>query len=780
METLLILGTSALGYYLNGNRKSIDTNVKVSSSDVPSGNGNIYDSDRSIQIKQDELKMAIPKYNEKVKRMFPYDYQKPNSVFPAAANDSNDINPSVFGILGNSTQDNFRNNLLNTTQVNNNYAAFNPYTSKQIVSTDNALNSPMFQGSFVPTQPYNDQGQPISLLSGQPLDTSHMNMNQEFGSVVKQPMMSNDNAYSLLERYTGVPSVENQGTYSMKREVINPLPSNPENPILPNLSQLHDRYSRANTAVGKTGINNFVSPVKQFRDIPFNQDTRVIPKNIDQTRSKNNQKMSYKGVMTGGQKGSTRGMVPTLRDNPYSLLTELNPNDYAPNKSVVTSSKVMVYPNVNEDTIRTQEYNASYKAPPQFSSKFDSISNTYKTMYQDINHDRVNRDIGTFKPGFGTAVNTTNSKTVRSGYQLLTGNKENLAKQNAGHDNRLGYYQNVNVPDYTLRDSVTQNTTGAINPSMNTKYNSAYQKIQQGIDLEVTNTELNIHNKYTGQGHYDLGMGIYNQGIEPFIANKETLLYDNSKNGSRHALTGKGLTYDSVFETTNLTDNTRENDRKGTAGPKNQVNKNQYEDSQVTQDGYNAVSTQDYFGNNTAFIKKDINRRDFVNSVRNDYEELNAGLHYNPGYRDIGDDGKRTQGIMVQQDQVVPGTMNSGLARDSKKSYVDIEYNLKNNKNEPDASLFGMRTQPLADEVYKSEYKIKDLSSENTRLDRGIALQNQKNGPYGNDLQNNRIGEMSEKVNVVEHRRNPVPIQKIPKSKVTANPFPWIKKKKTS
>lgn len=306
----------ALGYQLNKDGKqnrSFNRNIIVSPNRIPSGSV-IYDSNRVAEVDNYMRNVAAAKHADKVRQMFPLDYDKPINIYP---NDLQSDNPATLLDLGGlgAAGDNFQKNVAQAASTNINVAAYNPQTGRPLETTvANVDASPMFRPAAF-QQRISEFGAPVSLLTGLPLDVTHANMNPMFGKMVRQPGVSNENTQVLLERYTGVPSSEDQGTYGVKREVLNPLPSNPENPQKANIQQVADLYQRAAWSIKPS--HDYQTPVKAFRDMPMKSDVRIMPLSIDQMRGALHKQVTYSGVMIPGQKGSTRPMMPNMRKNPW-------------------------------------------------------------------------------------------------------------------------------------------------------------------------------------------------------------------------------------------------------------------------------------------------------------------------------------------------------------------------------------------------------------------------------------------------------------------------------
>ncbi|KAI8905391.1 hypothetical protein DFJ77DRAFT_443722 [Powellomyces hirtus] len=188
----------------------------------------------------------------------------------------------------------------------------------------------------------------ISLLSGLPLDMQHNNMQPFFGSHLKQPGVENANSQVLLERFTGMPSTNDQGTYRARQEVMNSLPNNPENLRRPDLSQMPDLYQRVGAGV---------KPSYEYQT-----------PDINQTRGVNNKQITYEGVIVPGQKGSSRGMLPTIQTR-WDMSKETTAQDMNPNRAAGTGKQWALSPVIRNTASTTQSREVNYFSAPNFQRK---------------------------------------------------------------------------------------------------------------------------------------------------------------------------------------------------------------------------------------------------------------------------------------------------------------------------------------------------------------------------------------------------------------------------
>lgn len=280
MELPIVAGILGLGYYLNDNRPK--------KNNVLGEPKNIYESKRSLKIRQDELKHA-----EKV-------WKEPNRIMPGPPK----IDPTL---------------LFNKVDYADNKlpVEFNSYDKGDIyVDVKEHQNNPI---NFYNTNSPISGGQHGISLTGEPIVPNsfvHNNMVPFFGGRVKQNVDDKANQ-TVLEHFTG-----NIDNYQQKKE-IGPMfkaETNVSNPygMASTTTFMHDRI------IPSKMMNN-VTPIERVRVGPglnqgytsqpsggFQQaNTRdyVLPKTVDELRTKNNPKLTYAGRVLSGKGVSKPGKI---------------------------------------------------------------------------------------------------------------------------------------------------------------------------------------------------------------------------------------------------------------------------------------------------------------------------------------------------------------------------------------------------------------------------------------------------------------------------------------
>ena len=725
MEMLIIGSGCLLGYMLNKDggkqgRTVTAKDVPLSANRLPNGTL-IYDSNRVEEVKQYEQNLAAGKYDEKMKQLYPETYAQPLSVHPDDSFAGTGY-PAPIAALGDvdTGKAQYDLSLQQAMATNANTGAFDPASGLALFpsTADTIDSSPMFRAfEFKGPMVNNELPQvsgPISLLSGQPLDMTHHNMQPMFGSMVKQTGVENANSQVLLERFTGMPSTDDQGTYRPRQEVLNPLPNNPDPLARANISQA-DIYSRAQSTMKSS--HEYVNPVASFRDLPLQSDSiRILPYDIDQTRGGQHKQITYEGVMIPGQKGSTRGMLPNMRENRWDLLQETQFTDLNPNRAATSGKNWSITPNVRNVLATTQDPETNYFTAPNHQRKVGDYSSLLQSHHATAD-ETVSRRLEPFSPGFGTARGTGAGRNV--GTMMLRETEKGLQKKYTGQPfKNVGSRQaNVTAPEYTLKDASSVNTVGPVNAS-GTKDNTAYRK--QNVDAPVTTKDMNSRNRYRGQPHKNLGMGFKKQGIEKWTTNKEINQF--SKTGNPKNFVAAHMSYDAIFEPD--MDRTIEGDRYGVGTKGMTLAK---KTGEVNDKAGASLIVEDYVGNPSAHIAQGRDRNAFADGLTEDVggSRLEFGGHMNSGKLAVAAPGSRESAMRVHEDRSVQGRMNVPLRRDNPNGDgLSIEAQLKEDCGSTQERRMVQRTQPLAVVTDRMPVSIKTRNVEalNPRLDTGIKI----------------------------------------------------------
>ncbi len=725
MEMLIIGSGCLLGYILNkdGSKQSRaqTADVHISPNRLPNG-PLIYDSNRVAEVKSIEQDLAAGKFQEKIKQTFPDTYAQPVSVFPGDDYATAGY-PAPLAALADTSSgvSQYANNVKQAMTSNTNTGAYDPSTGHALFpSTAETIDSsPMFR-AFEFKGPMVEDGStptsgPLSLLSGQPLDMNHNNMQPMFGANVYQSSAEDANSQVRLERFTGLPSTDDQGTYRNKVEVMNPLPNNPDSLSRANISQVADIYERAQTSVKPS--HEYITPVQAVRDAPMQADAiRILPYDIDQTRGALNKQVTYEGVMIPGQKGSTRGMLPNARDNPWDLSKMTSIKDFAPNRAVGNGKNLTLTPTVRNVLATTQDREMNYFTAPNHQRKLGDYSGRLSSQ-QATTDATVTRRMEAFSPGFGTARRATNVGPNVGTLMVKDTEGETAIKYTGQPFKNVGMTsRNVTAPGYTLKDASAENTVGAVNAS-GLKSNTSYRS--QKLNAPVTTKDLNGKNRYRGQPHKNLGMGFVKQGIQKWTTNKETNQFSQRGN-PMSSVTGH-MSYDALFEDT--MDKTVAGDRYGVA--KGRTAK-EVVTGEVNNNAGPSLEVEDYVGIPSASIPAGQDRKALADSWEGDGgRRVDFGGHVNGGKHAIGPAGARKSAMRIGQDTTVMGRMNVPMRHDNPNlDGISVEAQLKTDAEVAASRPMVQRTQPLQVVTDRMPVVVKTRNVEalNPRLDTGTRI----------------------------------------------------------
>ena len=223
------------------------------------------------------------------------------------------------------------------------------YSNKEIYSNKNQYNKEFFNIQK-PNQSF------VSQLTGTVIENFEHNNMQPFFK--KTPNFSHNNSENILERHTGSSGV----SFRKKTEVKNMFTDKkPDFSFVNGSPVLNSNNNVLEIIKGNTrGLKNNELPFEKvrigpglddgFTNLPsggFNQSkTRdiVIPKSVDQLRTKNNPKIEYEGRVIAGKKIDTRGLFEKFNKK---LPNRFYKND--PSRYLVTGNESIRGPKMKEN-----------------------------------------------------------------------------------------------------------------------------------------------------------------------------------------------------------------------------------------------------------------------------------------------------------------------------------------------------------------------------------------------------------------------------------------------
>lgn len=296
-----------VGYQFNKNGKVTrnDDNIRnsISKNNTPTGN-NVYNSISSKEYVQEQQTLANKRYDLSKNPIN-------TNIIPASFNSSyqtpviNSILPSVTKNVDMSKNDQNLNNMINSPM-------FKPVPFKTLGAS---LTGPMESSGYAPILTENFGN--ISQLTGQLLDTNHVNMVPHFGSHVKQNIEPDKNQ-SILERYTGISGNEIR---IKKKEIANMYDSVQENifghHFVPDLSRIvQSSYKTSQSPIEKIQVSPIpgASNRSQYRT---NTQRNVNPRQTNRTPD------SIAGI---NQSQTTRGILGHVSKNRPDTTWETGPD----------------------------------------------------------------------------------------------------------------------------------------------------------------------------------------------------------------------------------------------------------------------------------------------------------------------------------------------------------------------------------------------------------------------------------------------------------------------
>lgn len=542
--TLGLVGlTTLVGYMFSKGNGDKDNGVSVKGNmpqrssvenfDKPSG-ADIYSSNRVNEVNDEVLKASLANYsraeNPAETGVLPPIYNSYSAVGNAEIMDPS-LNTSLLN----------ENALKEMYKVNRNADVTATGTPPPID------NRPMFQslmgtGKGTPdksmTEPTSAFDNSItaaatSLLTGLPLDNNHNNMVPFFGSNVKQNLEEFGNE-PLLERYT-----QQSSTFRHKKEV-EPFFNTPQ----------QDIYGVNYTS--SVSQDRFVPSLFRQNEKPFDPeripapiagtvDNKILPqfKDVDDLRSANKPKESYKARTVAGQFGNVRGVQGKQMKYTPDMSFEQTPDmllrttgefiapkvqpDYAPNmKNTSRQSQNLEYhgpANPNPNTTKQQQRITASE------SSFDAMAAPSKR--QNFGNDWV-RNVGGFKDvnDYGktsTVAYSTERQTTGQQSHVLNVNQEGSGSMRRYDDTIRSTIKETTLGTDTTRNVKTQFDKGCV---------AAWEMGVVGIDAKPTQKESTITNNYKGIINKEDGMGYLVTKYEAKTTGKESITASSNYTGN--------------------------------------------------------------------------------------------------------------------------------------------------------------------------------------------------------------------------------------------------------
>lgn len=671
--TLPIIGlTTMIGYLFSKNgkddRQTIIGDDKIEEFEKPNGD-NIYSSDKANEINNELLQKSFENYK---KSMTP----SRSGILPPLFNTYGVSGSDILLNSGNNTQINKIqqkdlidiNKLKDITVKNNIKVDARPMFQTNMYEGKERVDNNYFQlGGETDAQ--------ISLLTGLPINNEHSNMIPFFGSNTKQNIEPFTNV-SVLDKYTG-----NNDTFKHKKETF----------------QLFENKQQDinGTPIYNVESDRFV-PSTFRQNEKLNEDVRVsapiagtftnvikpIYKNVDELRTSNNKKETYKGRQNSGKFGDVRGLTGKVEKQRPDTFYEKNEGHLFKTKGQFTA------PNMRENydnfkPTNRKEYNSEYYGNANNESisslqrirstdqgnQFDSILESPKRQNYENDYSRNISSIKTTND-FGKE-----SFTLYNNERLTTEDKThtvNIHKSKFGAITRF-----EDLPKSTMKETVlTQDNSGNVKTQFNQGISGAYNTGLLDMNAKTTHKETTIIDNYKGNVVKNEGMG--------YLVNKYTA-----------KTTGKEI----ITNNSEYSGNINSKDKQSTI-------RTTFENPEKIR---NATHTLDYQGIANSYNNKDLSRFNYSKAVIRDNREISLS-------------GERSTG--PQKFQINKGKDSFGEFK------VSTNTLLKERNDQRDHLNVNQIQNPTNKNIYGILTKFNPDKSHIDRLEPSLVYTQHNNNPY--------------------------------------------------
>lgn len=510
METLALFGImSVLGYNLNQETSAAAPPLPGVPPEERPNSSNIYNSQMVKNAEDAVLALGVQAYaNAKVPAQ--------SGIIPPIFNNYNaqsaDTPIASYQKQGAINELNKRSALTNKEPSIENRPMFNvPITPLTSVTNPSELPQSEF-GSMTETRT-------VSLLTGQPLESTHLNQVPFFGSNTKQNVESFTNT-TTLDLYTG-----------KKDDFMHKKDAN----IKPMFAQQPQDIYQMNF-VSNVELDRFIPSILKQSQKPFEPERIAAPKSgtlettvprepgIDELRAQNRPQISYTAPFKSGQVTAIMGDIGVVEKNRPETSFELGESRLFRGPGAVTAVKA------RENYSQIQE--TKYVGAEYFGSKSSGAAANARTQTQTATVDRrqqLDFTNETFR-NETTYVPAQNDATRN----ILTNSLERDTTQNVTHilnANQSG--SGHQVPNQTpMRSTIKQTTLSAFEGTVTGLIKKSDLQNITKFELPTTNKQQNLIEGYLGQGNKADGVGAYNV-VAPFA--KPTNSQINSVNNRGNA-----------------------------------------------------------------------------------------------------------------------------------------------------------------------------------------------------------------------------------------------------
>jgi hypothetical protein len=391
---------------------------------------------------------------------------------------------------------------------------------------------------------------PISILTGKPLQMTHNNMVPFFKGTVTQSTDIKSNV-AILERFTG--KLDNP---TIKKEVKSFYDQTNKQEV--NGNKLYtDKVSR--DRFYQSGLKNNISPTPQLRVKPLPQEVvRPVYKTIDELRVSSNPKKVFEGRIIHGQNQSTtaRGIITSFEKNKPEIYHENDPSKYFTGSTISGPALRENFDNLPCSNRQSEGYmgpaQSAIGQKIQYTPAHSSDSNGFLTIVSAPHKESFHANpVRNFAPsvksvtdyGKGSFIALPNERDTTSRQHVL-----NMADTSKGN-----YLYNPDQAKTTQKELNLFEYTGnaeAVNPA-HQNYEADYnvQKFKQNVDN--IDYKRNVEKLIPAHQNYEADYNVqnfkqnvdnidYKRNVESTVKNTENRQgYENYKTNCKEEILNK-------------------------------------------------------------------------------------------------------------------------------------------------------------------------------------------------------------------------------------------------
>jgi hypothetical protein len=413
----------------------------------------------------------------------------------------------------------------------------------------------------------------ISLLTGLPIDKTHKNMTPFFGSNMRQNVETFTNE-PLLERHTG-----NQTTFAHKQEI---------GALFKPTSQ--DIYGTP-IFTAEVNTDRYIPSLIRSNEKPFQEQrvsaqiagtftNSIMPeyKDVDDLRSANKPKTTYRGRTIAGQMGEVRGVQSAVEKLRPDTFYEKSQDHLFKTTGEFTAPRALQDFSTNFRATARKDYNIEHigGATSTVTStrqrvqlgECDSECDASASVAQPAKRNNFSNDyIG---PLTGSQQANDYGKSAMKNYETeraSTSQESHLpsaSRVSFGIKTKLG-----DLPKGTMKETTLESRAGHVKTTFDSGSVAAFGSGVTGIDMKTTHKETTIVNNYKGIVNKKGGMSylVNSYNNAEIRDNKEITLSGERPSGPQTFRTARGK---ESFGEVKITGNMLLKEREDVLAPKNQ------------------------------------------------------------------------------------------------------------------------------------------------------------------------------------------------------------------